>query len=688
MIKTIIFHLGAERDGFALRRIWARERSRLAGIGLCHPNKHDKIGFFIESILQILHDTPELACSHTLLQHPAALQYRQYLEQCIQDISPVPHTLCLTFETCLRLLDTLPLWYCVVKDIFPGTQIKGFLSLVRQDITHETTMALWVLRGKVYEDYLHLNNSWNVPAHNYTDSLAKVFAVFGRENVDCFVADDSSEAPLLAQQAYWRAVGITLPPDGAGGIRCFASDLECSMPAAFWAFADTCNSLQFLSYYPEGSSPWKDQTTRFADWQPRFGLFSPRERAEWVAKLADSNAKAAKILGREKLFDPVDVNEPWEPFTGLTEESALRVAERLEKGFAEELLENFRRSGLQYLTFPQRLCFQALNTVCEGKKSPLISVGLNPAAKLSVLTLTYNHAAFIEENIKGVIAQQTDFPIQHIIADDASNDGTQDIILQYAEKYPHIVPIFQKTRTYTFGNIHTLFSMGRTEYVAICDGDDYFTDPGKLQTQVDFLDAHRDCALCFHPVRVTYEDDAERERIYPPVEELPRGVRLFYYLSDLIKCNLIQTNSVMYRWRFRDGLPDWFRPDLCPGDWYWHLLHAERGKIGFINRIMSVYRRHKAGVYYLSEVDRLKHRGILGVKELEAYDVINQHFGRKFESIVLCLTNGVFADCLQYGVRIDDKSIMEDLVEKYPYFAQHFLNSLKLVSKIPDETQT
>ena len=222
--------------------------------------------------------------------------------------------------------------------------------------------------------------------------------------------------------------------------------------------------------------------------------------------------------------------------------------------------------------------------------------------------------------------------------------------------------------------------MARSPYVAICDGDDYFTDPNKLQMQADFLDAHPDCAICFHPVRVIYEDDPTRERFYPPLEELPRGVRQFYYLSDLIKCNLIQTNSVMYRWRFIDGLPDWFRPDLMPGDWYWHLLHAEKGKIGFINKVMSVYRRHKTSVYYLAEVDRLKHRYTVGLKELEAFDVVNKHFDRKFETILLDLTNGVFADCLLYAEKIDDMSIIEELAGKYPHFGQHFLNSLKIVS--------
>jgi hypothetical protein len=152
----------------------------------------------------------------------------------------------------------------------------------------------------------------------------------------------------------------------------------------------------------------------------------------------------------------------------------------------------------------------------------------------------------------------------------------------------------------------------------------------------------------------------------------------------------MQTNSVMYRWRFRNGLPDWFRTDLTPGDWYWHLLHAEMGKIAFINTEMSVYRRHEKGVYWLSEVDAIKHRALVGMRELEVYDVINKHFDRKFESILLDLTNGVFADCLLYDTRQKEEAgaeadtaeepVLNKLCDKYPDFARHFLDSLKIVS--------
>lgn len=318
---------------------------------------------------------------------------------------------------------------------------------------------------------------------------------------------------------------------------------------------------------------------------------------------------------------------------------------------------------------------------------------MNPEARCSVLTLTYNHAPYIAQAIESVLMQETDFPVRHIIVDDGSDDGTRDIVLEYAAKHSQVVPIFRPLRAKPWpcgpnGNVRILFESARTEYVALCDGDDYFTDVKKLQKQVDFLDAHKDCALCFHIVRVTYEDDPDDVYFYPPVQGLPRGIRPFYYLSDLVKCNLIQTNSVMYRWRFRSGLPNWFRLCLTPADWYWHLLHAELGKIGFINEEMSVYRRHKGGIYNLSKTDRLKHRATTGLKELEVYDVVNRHFERRFEPFLVNLACGVFADCLMYDTeRAEEEGfepVLPQMCDAYPEFARRFLRAIKTSATTSD----
>ncbi|MBR3411528.1 MAG: glycosyltransferase [Bacteroidales bacterium] len=126
------------------------------------------------------------------------------------------------------------------------------------------------------------------------------------------------------------------------------------------------------------------------------------------------------------------------------------------------------------------------------------------APLVSVCCLTYNHAPFIRNCLDGFLAQKTDFSIEILIHDDASTDGTDRIIREYAEKYPEIIfPIFEEENQYSRGyagkmDIEFNYSRARGKYIAYCEGDDYWTDPSKLQRQVDFMETHPDYSVCFH----------------------------------------------------------------------------------------------------------------------------------------------------------------------------------------------
>ncbi|GHU03908.1 hypothetical protein FACS1894205_1250 [Alphaproteobacteria bacterium] len=423
-------------------------------------------------------------------------------------------------------------------------------------------------------------------------------------------------------------------------------------------------------YTEESATPWTAQIGRFKQRNPQLKsvpVLRPGFHKELMQFFEDSNANAARMLGMERLFpsqtESEDVSER------LNQDNALRVAESLEPAFAGELLREFQENH-NYLSFNGRLCLQALSRTC-GARSVVVQY---PQPKVSVLTLAYNHAAFIAENIESVIAQKTSFPIQHVIADDASDDGTQDIILKYAAKYPHIVPVLQKKRTYGSGNVQTLFEMARAEYVALCDGDDYFTDSDKLQIQADFLDANPDCALCAHSTRVIYEGRPDlKESVYP---QLPDSEPLFFgSFKNLALANFISTSSVMYRWRFRDGLPDWFRPDLMPGDWYWHLLHAEVGGIGIINKVMSVYRKHPGGVYSSAIKDPLKHRNDTALYYMGVFNVILDHFSGKFDDeLLLSSAVQILRECLLYYKQGREGAVFQTIIEKYPVLSQKIVN--------------
>lgn len=249
--------------------------------------------------------------------------------------------------------------------------------------------------------------------------------------------------------------------------------------------------------------------------------------------------------------------------------------------------------------------------------------------KLSILCLTYNHEKYIEQTLESFVMQQTNFEFDAIIADDASTDGSPAIIKEYAKKYPKIIkPILRKENIGSEANFFATFGGNQSEYISNCEGDDYFTDPFKLQKQVDFLDANPDCSMCFHPVRVFYEDGSLPDEIFPPVTFLDAIDKNNIQLEQLLMVNFIQTNSVLYRWRFNDkeSLEKFFPKDILPGDYFTHLLHAQKGRIGFLPEIMGAYRKHSGGIWWESisnpEALHLKY----GVQELKFHLALEKTF--------------------------------------------------------------
>lgn len=219
------------------------------------------------------------------------------------------------------------------------------------------------------------------------------------------------------------------------------------------------------------------------------------------------------------------------------------------------------------------------------------------AYRLTVCCVTYNHEKYISQALESFITQKTDFPFQVLVGDDTSTDGTREIIRRYAKKYPEIIkPVFHKKNIGPFNNSLSLYEMAKTQYVAICDGDDYWTDSKKLQKQVDFLDTHPEFSICFHPVVVHYENQDKEDEFWPSVEQ--RFYKEELSLPDLLKSNFMQTNSIVFRWRFRDeNIKEFLSEEIAPGDYYLNLLHAQSGKIGFLSDRMAVYRRNNQGIW-------------------------------------------------------------------------------------------
>lgn len=277
--------------------------------------------------------------------------------------------------------------------------------------------------------------------------------------------------------------------------------------------------------------------------------------------------------------------------------------------------------------------------------------------KVSVLITTYNQEAFIAQALESVLAQSVDFPYEILIGEDASTDRTREIVEQFATKYPDTIRVLladptiaERDRARGIGG-KTNFMMGfaacRGEYIALLDGDDYWTDPYKLQKQLDFLSRHPECNGCFHDVMVCYEDgSAPAHRMCGPDQKEISTV------EDLLKGNFISTCSVVFRKMFGE-LPAWFY-DMPTGDWPLHVLSAEYGKLGYINQVMATYRLHRKGFW--SQQDYLMSLE----KEMKIYKAFRDHFGSRYKAIISKEMSERFlrlaGECMQRGDKAAAKS--------------------------------
>ena len=209
---------------------------------------------------------------------------------------------------------------------------------------------------------------------------------------------------------------------------------------------------------------------------------------------------------------------------------------------------------------------------------------------VTVRCLAYNHAPYIRQCLEGFVMQKTSFRFQVIIHDDASTDGTDDIIREYAEKYPDIiVPIFETENQYSKRNGAISRQMNRLmkgTYAAYCEGDDYWTDPLKLEKQVSFLEQHPDYIMA-----------CNRTQLFSQKKGRFVGETLCYSSDRDISAEdtilhgglYIPSCSSVYRWNIRDSFTDYCKNSPV-GDYPLQIMCAIKGKIRYFSDCMSVYR--------------------------------------------------------------------------------------------------
>lgn len=212
---------------------------------------------------------------------------------------------------------------------------------------------------------------------------------------------------------------------------------------------------------------------------------------------------------------------------------------------------------------------------------------------VSVLCAAYNQEKYIEKTLQGFVMQKTDFAWEALINDDASTDGTRRIIERFAEKYPNIIkPVYHKENQFSQGISiirDNLIPKAKGKYFAFCEGDDFWTDPNKLQKQVDYMEAHPECTLCIHnssrvkkdgePAGMTTVSDHDRD--FSPDEVIMGGG------------GFCMTNSIMAPGKLMRNVPDYFNIRIC--DYTWQIYLASKGTTHCIARNMSAYRISSEG---------------------------------------------------------------------------------------------
>ena len=209
---------------------------------------------------------------------------------------------------------------------------------------------------------------------------------------------------------------------------------------------------------------------------------------------------------------------------------------------------------------------------------------------VSICCITYNQEAYIRDALDGFLKQKTKFKWELLIHDDASTDRTAEIIREYAERYPdRIFPILQTQNQYSQGltNISGTFNFPRArgKYIAMCEGDDYWTDETKLERQVEFMEAHPGCSLCLHSARVEVQGRALTEHMMRPYRK-SRKIRPEEIID---KTSGYPTASLMFRRSMVEKLPD-FYVKAPIADIPLQLMSAQRGWAYYMDRPMCVYR--------------------------------------------------------------------------------------------------
>ena len=277
---------------------------------------------------------------------------------------------------------------------------------------------------------------------------------------------------------------------------------------------------------------------------------------------------------------------------------------------------------------------------------------------ISVCCLTYNHKPYIRDAIEGFLMQETEYPYEIIIHDDASTDGTQDIIHEYADRNPEVFRAsLQSENQFSKGVLiceKLLFPEARGKYIAMCEGDDCWIDPHKLQIQVSYMESHPECSMTFHAAEYETDGKLNWNEQYP-IEECDVPLRDIFYGGGFY----CPTASLVFRTEIIKEIPEFRTISKYIGDYPLQLLLASRGTVHFFPQRMCKYRYLAIGAYSTE----LNNNSSIQIRNTRNRVDIIRSFERwseekhPYEEALLMVQN--YGTILGIGSRNDEKAVRD-----------------------------
>ena len=253
--------------------------------------------------------------------------------------------------------------------------------------------------------------------------------------------------------------------------------------------------------------------------------------------------------------------------------------------------------------------------------------------KVSVICITYNHEKYIEQALRGFISQKTDFAYEVIVHDDVSTDGTINIIKKYQNEYPElIIPIFEEENQYSKGVSITrdiVLPLARGKYVAFCEGDDYWTDPHKLQKQYDYMESHSECGLCVHEAMAYDVAKNKKSHFTKCTEECD------FSTDEIIRRGGgFATNSAFMRKTERENLPSCFQCEGI-GDYQLFIYGSIVGTCHYFPDVMSAYNYGLPGSWTCRVASNREKRIRHFINLRNMLSNVNEYYEKRYEDALI-----------------------------------------------------